>query len=37
MTDDDSYKACSTIKKNPALSNTPIIMVSIKSNPADKQ
>lgn len=37
MEDGDGYKACRTIKKNPALSNTPIIMVSSKSNPVDKQ
>jgi len=37
MEDGDGYKACRSIKKNPALSNTPIIMVSSKSNPVDKQ
>lgn len=37
MADGDGYKACRTIKKDPALSNTPIIMVSSKSNPVDKQ
>lgn len=37
MEDGDGYKACRTIKKNPALANTPIIMVSSKSNPVDKQ
>lgn len=37
MADGDGYKACREIKKNPALSNTPIIMVSSKSNPVDKQ
>lgn len=37
MEDGDGYKACRTIKKNPALTNTPIIMVSSKSNPVDKQ
>lgn len=37
MADGDGYKACRTIKKNPELSNTPVIMVSSKSNPVDKQ
>lgn len=37
MDDGDGYKACRTIKKNPAHSNTPIIMISSKSNPVDKQ
>jgi len=37
MKDGDGYKACRTIKKNPELTNTPIIMVSSKSNPVDKQ
>ena len=37
MEDGDGYKACRTIKKNPELSDTPIIMVSSKSNPVDKQ
>lgn len=37
MEDGDGYKACRTIKKNPALANTPVIMVSSKSNPVDKQ
>ncbi len=37
MDDGDGYKACRSIKKNPALSNTPVIMVSSKSNPVDKQ
>lgn len=36
MDDGDGYKACRTIKKNPALSNTPIIMVSGKANPVDR-
>ena len=37
MEDGDGYKACRTIKKNPALANTPVFMVSSKSNPVDKQ
>ncbi len=37
MSDGDGYKACRSIKKNPDLSDTPIIMVSSKSNPVDKQ
>ncbi len=37
MEDGDGYKACRTIKKNPALTNTPIFMVSSKSNPVDRQ
>lgn len=37
MDDGDGYKACRSIKKHPELSNTPIIMVSSKSNPVDKQ
>lgn len=37
MEDGDGYKACRAIKKNPALSNTPVIMISSKSNPVDKQ
>jgi CheY-like chemotaxis protein len=37
MEDGDGYKACRAIKKNPAYANTPVIMVSSKSNPVDKQ
>lgn len=37
MDDGDGYKACRAIKKNPSHANTPIIMVSSKSNPVDKQ
>ncbi len=37
MDDGDGYKACRSIKKDPDLSNTPIVMVSSKSNPVDKQ
>ena len=37
MEDGDGYKACRSIKKNPANNSTPIIMVSSKSNPVDKQ
>ena len=37
MDDGDGYKACRSIKKNPATTETPIIMVSSKANPADLQ
>lgn len=37
MDDGDGYKACRSIKKIPTLASTPIIMVSSKSNPVDKQ
>jgi len=37
MEDGDGYKACRSIKKNPETTETPIIMVSNKSNPVDKQ
>ncbi|MEE9445789.1 MAG: response regulator, partial [Cocleimonas sp.] len=37
MEDGDGYKACRTIKKNPAFTNIPVFMVSSKSNPVDKQ
>ena len=37
MDDGDGYKACRSIKKNPATTETPIIMVSSKDNPADLQ
>ena len=37
MEDGDGYKACRSIKKNPVTNSTPIIMVSSKSNPVDKQ
>jgi len=37
MDDGDGYKACRNIKKNPSLSDIPVIMVSSKSNPVDKQ
>jgi len=37
MDDGDGYKACRAIKKSPTLSNTPVIMISSKSNPVDKQ
>ncbi len=37
MDDGDGYKACRSIKKNPKLSNIPVIMVSSKSNSVDKQ
>ena len=37
MDDGDGYKACRSIKKNPNTTETPIIMVSSKDNPADIQ
>ena len=37
MEDGDGYKACRSIKKNPATNATPVIMISSKSNPVDKQ
>ena len=37
MEDGDGYKACRSIKKNPNTNATPIIMISSKSNPVDKQ
>ncbi len=37
MDDGDGYKACRALKKNPLFENTPIIMISSKSNPVDKQ
>ena len=37
MEDGDGYKACRTIKRNPATNKMPIIMISSKSNPVDKQ
>ncbi len=37
MKNGDGYKTCRSIKKNPALSDTPVVMVSGKSNPVDKQ
>lgn len=37
MEDGDGYKACRSIKKNPATNSTPIIMISSKANPVDKQ
>ncbi len=37
MDNGDGYKACRSIKKNPALSDTPVVMVSGKANPVDKQ
>ena len=36
MADGDGYKACRSIRKNPALTDIPIIMVSSKANPVDK-
>jgi len=37
MDDGDGYKACRSIKKNPEMTERPIIMVSSKANPADIQ
>ncbi len=37
MDDGDGYKACRTIKKNPNYADIPVIMISSKNNPVDKQ
>ena len=37
MDDGDGYQACRAIKRNPATTTIPVIMVSSKSNPVDKQ
>lgn len=37
MDDGDGYKACRTIKRNEQIRDTPVIMVSSKSNPVDKK
>lgn len=37
MEDGDGFKACRSIKKNPETTETPIIMVSSKNNPADRK
>ncbi len=37
MDDGDGYQACRAIKRNPATQDIPVIMVSSKSNPVDKQ
>jgi CheY-like chemotaxis protein len=37
MDDGDGYQACRALKRNPATQTIPIIMVSSKSNPVDKQ
>lgn len=37
MEDGDGYKACRAIKRDPDLKDTPVIMVSSKSNPVDEQ
>ena len=37
MDDGDGYQACRAIKRNPATQNIPVIMVSSKSNPVDRQ
>lgn len=37
MEDGDGYQACRAIKRNPATQSIPVVMVSSKSNPVDKQ
>lgn len=37
MDDGDGYQACRALRRNPATQAIPIIMVSSKSNPVDKQ
>lgn len=37
MEDGDGYQACRALKRNPATQAIPVIMVSSKSNPVDKQ
>lgn len=37
MEDGDGYQACRGIKRNPVTQTIPVIMVSSKSNPVDKQ
>lgn len=37
MEDGDGYQACRALKRNPATQSIPVIMVSSKSNPVDKQ
>jgi CheY-like chemotaxis protein len=37
MDDGDGYQACRALRRNPATQTIPIIMVSSKSNPVDKQ
>jgi len=37
MDDGDGYQACRAIKRNPSTQAIPVLMVSSKSNPVDKQ
>ena len=37
MEDGDGYQACRALKRNPVTQNIPILMVSSKSNPVDRQ
>lgn len=37
MEDGDGYQACRALKRNPATQSIPVIMVSSKANPVDKQ
>lgn len=37
MEDGDGYQACRALKRNPMTQSIPIIMISSKSNPVDKQ
>lgn len=37
MEDGDGYQTCRNLRRNPATAETPIIMVSSKSNPVDMQ
>ena len=37
MDDGDGYQACRALKRNPVTQNIPILMVSSKSNPVDRQ
>jgi CheY-like chemotaxis protein len=37
MDDGDGYQACRALKRNPVTQNIPIVMVSSKSNPVDRQ
>lgn len=37
MEDGDGYQACRALKRNPATQSIPVIMISSKSNPVDKQ
>ena len=37
MDDGDGYQACRALKRNPVTQNIPILIVSSKSNPIDRQ